>query len=70
MHREDVIKKIKLAAKDRGVSFERVELTRHTGVIVGEVRTTISRSSKDFPNRWAETVWKQLEPALGERWWK
>lgn len=70
MHRDEVIKRIKKAAKDQGLPFEQVELTRHTGISVGGLRTTVSRSSKDFPNTWAETVWKQLEAVLGERWWK
>jgi hypothetical protein len=70
MHRDDVIKKIKKAARKQGLTFEQVELKNHTGIIVNGIRTVVSRSSKDFPNTWAETVWKQLEAALGKGWWK
>lgn len=70
MKRNDVIKKIRKAAKAQGVSCELYELTNHTGIRVGDTATTVSRSSKDVPNLFAETIFKQLEPALGEGWWR
>ena len=70
MNREVVIGKIKKAAKEAGLPFVREELSKHTGVTVGGKRTTISRSSKDVPNVFAETIWKQLEEVLGKGWWK
>lgn len=35
MKRAEVIKRLRRAAKDAGVEFEIVELTNHTGIVVG-----------------------------------
>jgi hypothetical protein len=70
MKRGDVIRTIKKAAKAANVEFEQTELTKHTGITVGNVKTTVSRSSKDMPDVFAETIYKQLEPALGKGWWR
>ncbi len=70
MKRGDVIKAIKKEAKRQGVEFEQYELKRHTGIKVGATSTTISRSSSDMPDLFAETIFKQLEPALGKGWWR
>jgi hypothetical protein len=69
MKRGEIIRKIRKAAKDAGLEYVAEELTNHTGVVVGGVPTTVSRSTADFG--WmAETIFKQLEPALGEGWWR
>ncbi|NNM45645.1 ribonuclease PH [Knoellia koreensis] len=70
MKRGDVIKKIKKAAKAASLEFEQYELTRHTGIRVGGTSTTISRSSSDMPDVFAETIFKQLESELGKGWWR
>jgi len=70
VHRDEVIRKIRKAAKEQGLAFSQEELTRHTGITVGGLRTTVSRSSKDMPNVFAETIFKQLEPVLGKGWWR
>jgi prolyl-tRNA editing enzyme YbaK/EbsC (Cys-tRNA(Pro) deacylase) len=70
MKRGDVIRKIKKAAKEKGLPFEQEELTRHTGIKVGGVAATVSRSSRDMPDVFAETIFRQLEPALGKGWWR
>lgn len=44
------------------------ELTRHTGIRCGTVATTIPRHS-EIANQLAEAIFRQLAPALGERWW-
>lgn len=64
-----VIKKIKKAAKDAGVEFETFERTNHTGIRVGSIKTTIGRHS-ETSNLMAEIIFKQLEPELGEDWWR
>ena len=70
MKRNDVIKRIRKAAKDQGLSFDQYELTNHTGIKVGDTATTVSRSSEDMPDVFAQTIFKQLEPALGKGWWR
>lgn len=69
MKRGDVIRKIRKAAKAKGVDCELFERTNHTGIQCGSVRTTIGRHN-EISDLMAETIYKQLEPALGKRWWK
>lgn len=63
-----VIKKIKQGAKDAGVRFEMYELRNHSGVRCGEVATTVPRHN-EISEQMAEVIYRQLAPALGERWW-
>lgn len=69
MKRSELEKRIRRAAKQVGVEYEIYELTRHRGVRVGQTATTIPRHA-EIPDRLAETIFKQLQPALGERWWR
>ena len=69
MKRRDVLKKIRAEANRQGVSYDEAELTRHTGIRVGGLRTTVPRHT-EIPDRVAQTIFKQLEPALGEGWWR
>lgn len=69
MKRTTVIKKIRKAAKDAGLSYAETELRNHTGIRVGGVPTVVGRHS-EIPNFIAETIYKQLEPVLGEGWWR
>jgi hypothetical protein len=67
--RAEVLRKIRAAARAAGVEMTEQELTNHTGITVGGICTTVSRSTGDF-GRMAETIFKQLEPALGKGWWR
>ena len=69
MKRSEVLKKIREAAKTAGVPYAERELTRHTGITVGSVSTTVARHT-EIPDRFAETIFRQLEPALGKGWWR
>lgn len=64
-----VIRKIRKAAKKSGVEFELFERTRHSGIRVGQTRTTIGRHS-ETSNLMAETIYRQLEGELGKGWWR
>lgn len=64
-----MIKKIRKAAKAAGLDFEVVERTNHTGLQVGDKKTTIGRHS-ETSNLMAETIYKQLEVVLGKDWWR
>jgi len=66
--RSAVIKKIRQGAKNAGITFEMYELTRHTGIRCGGVATTVPRHS-EISEQMAKTIYQQLAPALGERWW-
>jgi hypothetical protein len=67
--RSELEKKVQRAAKSANVSCVFYELARHRGVQVGATATTIPRHA-EVPNRLAEAIFKQLEPELGERWWR
>ncbi len=69
MKRGEIIRKIRKAAKAAGVECTLAELTGHTAVIVDGHRTVVSRNTADF-GRMSEEIFKQLEPALGEGWWR
>ncbi len=69
MKRAAALKKIRKAAKDAGVMYQEEERTRHTGLMVGQVRTTLGRHS-EVAEGTAEALYKQLQPALGKEWWK
>jgi hypothetical protein len=66
--RSAVIKKIRRGAKRAGLDVEMYELTRHTGIRCGDIATTIPRHS-EIADQLAEAIFRQLAPALGERWW-
>lgn len=69
MKRRDVLTKIRKAAKVAGVAYSEQELTRHTGITVGGISTTVPRHGEIIEYT-AEAIFKQLEPALGKGWWR
>ena len=69
MRRTKVLKKIAKAARSAGVEFSTQELTNHTGLTVGDVRTTIGRHG-EIAEGTAEALYRQLQPALGKGWWR
>lgn len=64
-----MLKRIRKAAKAQGVAYAEQELTRHTGITVGSVSTTVARHT-EIPDLFAETIFRQLETALGKGWWR
>lgn len=69
MKRKQVLKRLHQAAREAGLSFEIVELTNHTGVIVGGKRSTLARHS-EVDEVTVQKFFKQFEGVLGERWWR
>lgn len=69
MKRGDVLRTIRKAAKAQGLAYREVELTRHTGITVAGVSTTVARH-QEISDVMAQTIYKQLEPALGKGWWR
>lgn len=64
-----MLKRIRKAAKAQGLQVHEYSLANHDGLACGSVRTTVPRHA-EIPDQLAETIFKQLEPALGRRWWK
>jgi hypothetical protein len=69
MKRAVVLKRIAKAAKSAGVEFSTQELRNHTGLKLGDVRTTIGRHS-EISEGTAEALYRQLQPVLGKGWWR
>lgn len=68
MKRTAVIKAIKQAARAQGLDFQRVELSNHTGIIVGDSPSTIGRH-REIDEVTVGKFYKQFERVLGEAWW-
>lgn len=69
MKRAEILRKIRKAAKAAGLEIVEVEDTNHTHLEVGGVRTTVSRSTKDF-GRMSDVIFGQLDSVLGTGWWR
>ena len=69
MKRRAVIKMVKVAAQARGLHFREVELTNHTGIVVGQTRSTIGRHS-EIADGTAYAFFKQFDSELGKGWWR
>lgn len=69
MKRSAVIKRLKKAAKDAGLKFEITELTNHTGIRVGSVRSTLGRHS-EIDDVTARKFFDQYADVLGKGWWR
>lgn len=69
MKRRELESRIRQATRRAGVDCEFYELSRHRGVRVGSVRTTIPRHV-EIPDRLTEAIFKQLESELGRGWWR
>ena len=69
MNRRDVIKKLKAEAKRQGLSFEVVELTNHTGIVIDGKRSTLGRHA-EVPDSTARKFFDQYSDKLGKGWWR
>jgi len=67
--RTAVLKKLKAEAKRRDLTFEVVELTNHTGVIVGGQRSTLGRHS-EVDEVTVGKFFDQYAEVLGKGWWR
>lgn len=69
MKRTAVLRRLRRAARETGVSYEVVELTNHTGVVVGGVRSTLGRHS-EIDDVTARKFFDQYAAVLGKGWWR
>jgi hypothetical protein len=64
-----VLRKIKAEAKRQGKSFDTVELTNHTGVIVDGFRSTLGRHN-EIDDVTARKFFDQFAEVFGKGWWR
>lgn len=69
MKRQAVLNRIKTAARAAGLEYCEVELTNHTGIVVGSTRSTVGRHS-EIADGTARAFFKQFEQELGKGWWR
>lgn len=69
MKRNAVIGKLKAEAKRQGVAFDVNELTRHTGITVGGVASTLKRHG-EIDDVTAHKFFDQFADVLGKGWWR
>lgn len=69
MKRAAVLKKLKAEAKRRGLEFEIVELSNHTGVVVGGTRSTLGRHT-EVDEVTVGKFFDQYAEVLGKGWWR
>ena len=69
MKRRAVLKMLQQEAKRQGLLFCLDELTNHTGVTVGGVRSTLARHS-EVPDSTARAFFDQFSSELGKGWWR
>ncbi len=67
MKRTAVIKKIKAEAKRRGLEFIIQELTNHTGIQVGDVRSVLKRHN-EIDDVTAHKFFDQFAEVFGKGW--
>ena len=69
MKRRKVLQRLKHASKAKGLEFEIVELTNHTGVRVGGTTRTIGRHA-EIPDKTVIKFYEQFSNELGKGWWR
>ncbi len=69
MKRSAVLRKLKAEAKQQGVPFHVVELTNHTGVVVGGRRSTLARHA-EIDEVTVGKFYAQFSDVLGRGWWR
>ncbi|MCP3820094.1 hypothetical protein NLX86_18935 [Streptomyces sp. A3M-1-3] len=70
MKHRDLIKKIRDAAKAKGIPFEMLrQKGSHQMWVCGSIRVVIPKHS-EVNEITAENIYKTLEPELGEGWWR
>ena len=64
-----MLKKIKGEAKRQGKSYQEVELTNHTGIVVDGLRSTLKRH-REIDDVTARKFFDQFAQVLGKGWWR
>jgi len=67
--RTEVLKRLSKEAKKNGSEYSEVERTRHTGVIIGSVRSTLGRHA-EVDDVTARLFFDQFAAVLGKGWWR
>ncbi len=70
MKRRDLLRRIDRTAKEAQVEWRKLrDRGDHEVWVCGGVRVPVPRH-REIAEHTAEKIMKQVEPALGERWWR
>ncbi|MCL2482600.1 MAG: ribonuclease PH [Propionibacteriaceae bacterium] len=70
MNRGDVIRKLRQAARAKGLNFQEIELTRHTAIVIGSTSRTLGRYDP-IDDVTAHKFWDQYAEVFGGKgWWR
>jgi hypothetical protein len=69
MKRSEVLKRLKTAAKNANLQYSEYELTNHTGVKIGTIKSTLGRHN-EIDDVTAHKFFDQFQNALGKGWWR
>ncbi|MCI0155805.1 ribonuclease PH [Leifsonia shinshuensis] len=69
MKRRDVLKKLKAQAKAAGKDYSETELTNHTGITIGDTRSTLGRHA-EIDDVTARKFFDQFANEFGKGWWR
>lgn len=70
MKRRELIKRISKEAKAQGLDWSPARQgSNHEVYSLDGLMIPIGRHT-EFGNKYAEAVWKECEPKLGEDWWR
>lgn len=69
MKRAEVIKKLRKQAKEAGLEFAEYELKNHTGIKIGNTKSTLGRHS-EVDDVTARKFFDQFANEFGKGWWR
>ncbi|MHA3683516.1 ribonuclease PH [Leucobacter sp. HY1908] len=69
MKRTAVLKKLRNEAKKSGVSYAETELTNHTGIKIGNTKSTLGRHN-EIDDLTARKFFDQFAAEFGKGWWR
>lgn len=70
MKRKAVLDKLRKAARERGLEFDIIELTRHTAVRIGSTTKTLGRHA-EVDDLTARKFFDQFADEFGSKgWWR
>lgn len=69
MKRTEVIKKLRRQAKKAGLEYSEVELKNHTGIKIGNTKSTLGRHN-EISDGTAKAFFDQFANEFGKGWWR
>ncbi len=69
MKRKEILKRLRMQAKNAGLPYAEEELTRHTAIQIGSVRSFLGRHA-EIDDKTARKFFDQFADVFGRGWWR